>query len=123
MTFAIPTGMRSVLSLYPSSNAEFTFARWIKETFPGTRIVAAAELREVKTQDDRDLFYLFLDSVQEQESDGAISSSIIQAVPARYRVLGSEQRIKGYVEDAANATAGVIVSRPSAVARMINKTT
>ncbi|WP_406834083.1 hypothetical protein WKR00_14860 [Morganella morganii] len=39
-------------------------------------------------------------------------------VPVKYQLLGSENKAKGYLEDATNATAGIIVTRPWAVTRL-----
>ncbi|SPY94377.1 Uncharacterised protein [Proteus mirabilis] len=48
----------------------------------------------------------------------ATSAVILQVVPVKYQLLGSLNQIKGYMEDATNATAGVFVTRPWAVTRL-----
>lgn len=63
---------------------------------------------------------LFADNVG--DVDDFTSATILQIVPVRYQLLGSEAGIKGYLEDATNATAGVLVARPWAVTRMTGMT-
>ncbi|WP_240153339.1 hypothetical protein [Erwinia amylovora] len=46
------------------------------------------------------------------------SAMILRVVPLKYPPLGSENQIKGYPEDATNAAAGVIVTRPAAITRL-----
>jgi hypothetical protein len=41
----------------------------------------------------------------------------LQVVPAKFKVLGVEQKAKGYMEDYSNATAGAMLKRPYAMVR------
>jgi hypothetical protein len=61
--------------------------------------------------------YLIAESVSEYDDSDINGATVIQAVPERYSVIGSENQIKGYIEDAIMATAGVFVLRPWAISR------
>lgn len=86
---------------------------WIKKTYPNTRVVSAPELNLAHSGDN--VFYMFAETVADGSTDD--NKTFVQIVPAKFKVLGIEQRSKGYVEDYSNATAGILCKRPYAVYR------
>ncbi len=113
-TLVLPTGYRSVLSRANPTGRGETVLQWLNENYPNTRIVAGVP-EFVGANGGEDVVYLFAEQAGDGPDEGR---TIIQAVPERYRVLGSENRVKGYIEDATNATAGVYVLRPWAFTRL-----
>ena len=114
MTMVLPLGYRSALTkANPVAQGE-TVRQWISENYPGIRFVFSPEF--VGANGGADAVYLFADNVDDEST--ATSSTFLQIVPVKYQVLGSENQIKGYLEDATNATAGVILTRPWAVDRV-----
>ena len=110
----LPTGYRGYLNVY-NTGGNLSFGQWLRENYPNTRIEYAANLKAASS--GKDLAYLIVENVGDLDDSDIGSATLIQAVPARYQVLGSDNGIKGYIEDAVNATAGVIVLRPWAVVR------
>lgn len=115
MTFVIPSGYRAVFTRYQQTGNGMTFGDWLKTNYPGLRIVTTPEFKGANG--GLDVAYLFIENAGTDDESDMTNASIIQAVPVRYQVLGSEQRLKGYIEDAINATAGVFVLRPWAFTR------
>src|SRR5690625_644257 len=113
-TLVLPTGYRSILSRANPVAQGQTVKQWLDENYPNTRIVAGVP-EFVGANGGEDVVYLFAETAGDGTDNG---NTIVQIVPERYRVLGSEQRVKGYIEDATNATAGVFVLRPWAFSRM-----
>lgn len=114
--FVLPTGYRSIMTKYSATGSGLTFGAWIKENYPNVRIVTTPEFKAANG--NLDVAYLFVENAGSDDESDTMNASIIQAVPVRYQVLGSENRIKGYIEDAVNATAGVFITRPWAFARI-----
>lgn len=114
LCFVIPTGYRNVLQVR-EANTGISFRKWLNENYPSIRIVTTPEF--VGANGGADVAYLFAESVAEFDDSDINGASVIQAVPERYSVIGSENQIKGYIEDAIMATAGVFVTRPWAFAR------
>lgn len=114
MTMVLPTGYRPYLAVANAVGAGETVRAWFEANFPKVRIIYAPEF--VGANGGANVAYLFADNVDD-DSTGA-SATFLQIVPVKYQVLGSENQIKGYLEDAVNATAGVIVTRPWAVTRL-----
>ncbi|PWF25053.1 major capsid family protein [Corticimicrobacter populi] len=112
----LPTGYRSIFSVYSQAGSGMTFRQWLNENFPQLRIVSTNEFKGANG--GLDVAYLFVENAGIQDDSDANNASLIQAVPTRYQVLGSENRVKGYLEDATNATAGIFILRPWAFARM-----
>jgi hypothetical protein len=88
--------------------------QWLRENWPNVRLVSAPEL--VGANSSADVFYVYAEKVDDGGSDGG--ETIVQLVPSRFQALGVEKRAKSYIEDFANATAGVMVKRPYAVYRV-----
>lgn len=114
LCFVIPTGYRNVMQVR-ETNTGVSFRKWLDENYPNIRIVTTPEF--VGANGGADVAYLFAESVAEFDDSDINGASVIQAVPERYSVIGSENQIKGYLEDAIMATAGVFVTRPWAFAR------
>lgn len=86
---------------------------WLASTYPNVRVESAPELDAANG--GANVFYLYADSLNDGSSDDG--RVFTQIVPAKFQVLGVEKRAKSYVEDYANATAGVLLKRPFAVVR------
>lgn len=117
LCLVMPTGYRKVLMLR-EANTAVTVMEWIRQSFSNTRVIFSPELIDAGTG-NKDAVYMFLEDAGSYDESDMTSASLIQAVPERFRVIGSENRVKGYIEDAVNATAGVIVLRPWAFCRYI----
>ncbi|OBX10406.1 hypothetical protein QV09_05500 [Gallibacterium salpingitidis] len=89
-------------------------AEWLNESYPKCRTVTAPQFQ--KANGGVDIFYLFAEEVQGDDSDDD-HRTLIQVVPAVFMALGIENKSKGVVEDYTNATAGVMCKRPYAVYR------
>lgn len=114
LVFVLPTGYRSIFSTAHPTTGK-TFREWLNDEVPNLRIVSTPEFN--KANGGLDVTYLFIENAGVGDDSDVQEASIIQAVPVRFQVLGSENRIKGYIEDAVNATAGVLVIRPWAFTR------
>lgn len=114
VTLVLPMGYRRYMNVSNDTARGDTVQEWINANYPNARIIYAPEF--VGANGGANVAYLFADNVDAE--DDATSATILQIVPVRYQVLGSENQIKGYLEDATNATAGVIVARPWALTRM-----
>lgn len=114
MTLVLPMGYRRYMTVANPVAQGQTVREWLKANYPNTREIYAPQFKEANG--GANIAYLFADSVDVE--DDAMSATLIQIVPVKYQVLGSENQIKGYLEDATNATAGVIVARPWALTRL-----
>lgn len=116
VTLLLPLGYRSVMNrVNPASAVGETVRSWLTDQLPNVRILYVPEF--VEANGGANVAYMFVENIGggEDEAEGA---TISQLVPERYRVLGSETRVKGYIEDATNAVAGIIIERPWAFTRM-----
>ena len=114
MTLVLPMGYRSALTkANPVAQGE-TVKEWLSANYPNVRFVFSPEF--IGANGGADAAYLFADNVDDEST--ATSSTFLQIVPVKYQVLGSENSIKGYLEGATNATAGVMLTRPWAVERL-----
>jgi hypothetical protein len=89
-------------------------ADWLKKTYPNMRVVVAPEL--AAANGGANVFYLYADEINDGDSDDG-GQTFIQIVPTKFKTLGVEKRAKNYLEDYANATAGIMLKRPYAVVR------
>lgn len=110
----LPAGYRGVMNVYNGS-ANMSFGQWIAENYPNVRTEYINSLKAAIG--GADVAYLIAENVSELDESDTDSATLIQAVPSRYEVVGSEKRAKGYIETASNALAGIIVLRPWAIAR------
>ncbi|EJD6506532.1 DUF2184 domain-containing protein [Providencia rettgeri] len=114
ITLTLPLGYRSTLNVAnPVARGE-TVYQWVKENYPNLRFVFSPEF--VGANGGADVAYMFADTIDDGST--ATSATILQVVPVKYQLLGSQAQIKGYLEDATNATAGVFVTRPWAITRL-----
>lgn len=111
ITLAVAT--KAVDALTTVSDFGISVNNWLNTNYPNVRVVSAPELDDANG--GVGVFYLYADSVDDGASDD--SATFAQVVPAKFMALGVEKRAKGYVEDFANATAGVMTKRPFAVIR------
>lgn len=115
LTVVLPLGYRRVLSYVNTASATSqTVKQWLEEMFPKIRFIYAPQF--IGANGGANIVYMFADEMPDGDDTGG--RTIVQVVPERYRVIGTEQRAKGYLEDSANATAGIFVLRPWAFERM-----
>ena len=115
LTVVLPLGYRRVLSYVNTASATSqTVKQWLEEMFPKIRFIYAPQF--TAANGGANVVYMFADEMPDGDDTGG--RTIVQVVPERFRTLGTEQRAKGYLEDASNATAGIIVLRPWAFERM-----
>lgn len=88
---------------------------WLNETYPNVRVVSAPELNGANG--GANVFYLYADRATDDNGSDDGGQTMVQIVPASFMLVGVEQQAKAYVEDYANATAGVLVKRPYLVIR------
>lgn len=87
---------------------------WILQNYPNIRIVSVPELTGANAS--ANVAYFYADGIDDGGSDGG--KTFIQPVPSKFMALGVEKRSKSYIEDYANATAGIMCKRPFAVYRI-----
>lgn len=110
----LPAGYRGIMNKYNTAG-NMSFGQWLNENYPNVR---TEYINSLKTAiGGKDVGYLIAENVSELDESDTDSATLIQAVPSRYEVVGSEKRAKGYIETASNALAGIIVLRPWAVTR------
>ena len=115
VTLVLPLGYRAVMNkVNPVSATGETVRSWLDAQLPNIRYIFAPEF--VGANASANVAYMFIESMS--DGDDAGGATISQLVPEEYRVLGSENRIKGYIEDATNAVAGILIERPWAFTRM-----
>lgn len=112
ITMAIPMGTNQYLTVTQSVGG-ISVREWLRENYPNVRVVTAPELRD--GNGGASVMYVFAERVDDGSSDDG--KTFIQVVPSKFQALGVEKRAKSYVEDYANASAGVMVKRPYAVTR------
>jgi len=112
LTLAVATACVDYLST--TSDFGISVTDWLKDAYPRVRVKSAPELNNAIS--NQNACYLYAESVSDDVStdDGR---TWLQVVPAKFRMLGVEQRAKMYVEDYSNATAGAFLKRPYAVVR------
>lgn len=115
LTLLLPMSKVDYLSV--TTDFGISVRDWITQTYPKMRIVSCPEF--VGANGGADVFYLFaedIDSSVDGSTDGG--EVFIQLVQTKFMTLGVEKRAKSYVEDYANATAGVLCKRPWAIVRV-----
>lgn len=112
ITFAIATNVIDFLTV--TSDFGISVKDWLKSTFPNVRLESAPELN--LANGGANVAYMYVDNVNDGGSDGG--ATWVQMVPSKFQALGTEKQAKAYLEDFANATAGVMVKRPFAVTRL-----
>ena len=111
LTLALPTVSYQYLSV--TSDFGISVRDWLSKTYPKLRVVSAPQLNAANGS--ANVFYLYAEHVSDGGSDD--ERTFVQVVPAKFQALGVEKQSKAYLEDYANATAGVLLKRPYAVVR------
>ena len=114
ITLAIATAAVGYLSV--TTDYGVSVRDWITQTYPKMRIVSAPQLNAANG--GLNVFYMFADKVTDLSTDDG--RAFIQVVPAKFQLLGVQRTAKGYVEDYANASAGVMTKRPYLIVRYYN---
>jgi hypothetical protein len=96
-----------------TSDFNISVEDWLKDNYPRCRVVSAPELN--LANGGANVAYLYADRIKDSSTDGG--QTFMQVVPTKFRVLGVAKLVKGYEEDYANATAGILLKRPWAVVR------
>ena len=112
MLLVLPNGYQSAMTT-PNTLGMSVLA-WAKENYPNMRVEYAPEF--IAANGGANVAYLVAERVEDGSDDGG--QALIQIVPAKLVNVGSEQRVKSFIEDFANATAGVIVKRPYLIVRV-----
>lgn len=112
LTLALPTDVVDYLGT--TTDFGYSVRAWMKDTYPNIRVVSAPQLQLAIAGDNG--AYLQAESVDDGMSTDD-KRVWIQAVPAKFRLIGVSQQTKGYEEDYSNATAGAFLKRSYAVVR------
>lgn len=112
ITLAVSTSAVDHLTITNDIGTQ-TALQWLQINYPNVRVESAPELDDANG--GLGVFYMFADKVDDGSSDD--SAVFAQIVPNTFMALGVEKRSKSYIEDFANATAGVLTKRPFAVVR------
>jgi len=100
----------------PNTLGSQTVRGWMRENFAGTEVIALPEAAGAATSPLGDnLIYLQAISVDDASTDGGQVWQ--QEVPVKSLFLGTQQKVKSYVEAYMNATAGAYCKRPFGVVR------
>lgn len=114
MCLTLPTSKVDFLSV--TSEFGVSVRDWLTQTYKRVRIESAPELIDANGGEDGFVLWAeTIDSATDGSTDGG--QTFMQMVPNKFMTLGVEKRAKSYVEDYANATAGVLLKRPWAVVR------
>lgn len=109
----LATGTSVVDWLSQTSDFGYTPQKWLAENYPNIRIESAPELDAANG--GANVFYLYAEDFgDESTDDGRV---FVQMVPTKFMTVGVQQMAKGYLEDYANASAGVMCKRPYCVVR------
>lgn len=111
MTMAVSTSTIDYLTT--TSDFGISVMDWLKGAYPKIRVESAPELDNAIMSSNG--VYLYAESVDDKSTDD--KRTWAQVVPSKFRLIGVEQKAKGYLEDYSNATAGAFLKRPWAVVR------
>jgi hypothetical protein len=112
MTLVLPTNVVDYLTT--TTDQGVSVRDWMTKAYPKIRVVSAPQMElAIASQNGAVL--------QAETVDDEVSTDDkrvwIQAVPAKFRLVGVSQQTKGYEEDYSNATAGALLKRGYAVVR------
>ena len=113
ITLALATSVVDFLSVTAITGG-ISVEMWLKATYPQIRVESAPQLDNVISDENEAV--MFAEQVQDKSTDD--KRTWAQIVPTQFRLIGVEQKAKGYLEDYSNATAGAFLKRPWAVVRM-----
>lgn len=111
ITLAVATAAVDHLTI--TSDFGISVLDWLRTNYPNVRVESAPELDDASG--GTGVFYMYADKVDDGSTDD--SAVFAQIVPNTFMALGVEKRSKSYIEDFANATAGVMTKRPFAIVR------
>jgi hypothetical protein len=111
LTLALPVSAIDFLTVV--SDMGVSVQEWLNTDYPKLRIEAVPEFDLANGGES--VAYLYAENIADSGSDGG--GVLAQLVPTKFMALGVEKRVKTYVEDFSNATAGVLLKRPWAIAR------
>lgn len=111
LTLALPVSAIDFLTVV--SDMGVSVQEWLNTNYPKLRIEAVPEFDQANGGES--VAYLYAETIPNSGSDGG--GVLAQLVPTKFMALGVEKRAKTYVEDFSNATAGVLLKRPWAIAR------
>jgi hypothetical protein len=112
LTMVLPTDVVDYLST--TTDFGVSVQEWMDKAYPGIRVVSCPQLEDAIASENG--AYLYAESVNDGLSTDD-KRTWIQAVPAKFRLVGVSQQTKGYEEDYSNATAGAYLKRGYAVVR------
>ncbi|MDR1349677.1 MAG: DUF2184 domain-containing protein [Zoogloeaceae bacterium] len=112
ITIALPESAVDYLSVTNELGSE-SVQSWLDKTYPKARVLSAPELDDANG--GATAVYVYAESLNDGSTDNG--RVFDQFVPAKFITLGVDRDAKSYIEDFANATAGVLVKRPYAVKR------
>lgn len=112
LVLGLPMGTNQYLTVTQSVGG-ISVRDWIRQNYANIRIVTSPEM--VDANGGQSAMYLYAESYGDGSSDDG--RTFLQLVPSKFQALGVEKRAKAYVEDYANATAGVMTKRPFLVTR------
>lgn len=111
MTLALATAAIDYMST--TSDFGISVTEWLSKAYPRVRVESAPELDNAIASSNG--CYLYAETVNDKSTDD--KRTWAQIVPSKFRLIGVEQKAKGYLEDYSNATAGAFLKRPWAVVR------
>jgi hypothetical protein len=113
ITVAVATASVDYLTI-PPVYGDGSVLDWLQKNYPRVRIVSAPELDAANAGDN--VCIMFADSVTDDASTDD-NKTWLQIVPAKFKMLGVEQKAKGFLEAYSNAMAGCLLKRPWAMVR------
>jgi hypothetical protein len=113
ITIALPNAVSQFLSVQNELGTQ-SVGQWLKGEYPNVRVEFIPELDDANG--GLTAVYVYAESINDgNSSDGG--RVFEQFVPAKFITLGVDRDAKSYIEDFANASAGVFLKRPEAVSR------
>lgn len=100
---------------YLSTPTQFGYSaqEWFSKNYPNVKFKSAPELDSANGGSN--VMIVYAESYGDGSTDNG--ATFMQMVPAKFMTIGVQMQAKGYEEDYANATAGVMCKRPWAVLR------
>ena len=111
ITIAVGVSVADYLTV--TSDQGVSVEAWLTAAYPGARVIAIPELDAANG--GQNVMYVFGETIDNSGTDD--SRVFDQIVPAKFRLVGTESRAKGLIEDYMNASAGIILKRPLGVVR------
>lgn len=112
-TMVLPVSVSTFLSVQ-NPLGTLTVREYLRQTYPRMRIETLPQFDAALAGDN--VIYMFIDKLQDGLStDDGNTWALIE--PMAFKVLGVERRVKSYIEEYTNATAGIMCKRPVCVVR------